>query len=148
MHVMWCSSRSKLCLCWRFWLYASVYLSPPPRDTKSMNKNHCSCLNRVWRSFQKHSVILWAVVTSTRHRASVRRKAPGYSFCEVTALTAAGEYCGFSKNGRKCLRDHFWMSLYYLRKAYAALHASWNYKYVGVFISIHLAWSQRERQSL
>lgn len=26
---MWCSSRSKLCLCWRFWLYASVYLSPP-----------------------------------------------------------------------------------------------------------------------
>lgn len=52
--VIWSSSRPPLCLCWRFGLCAYLHLSPP-QETKSMNKNCCSCLNRVWRSFQKHT---------------------------------------------------------------------------------------------
>ena len=35
-------------------LGAYLHLSPP-QETESMNKNCCSCLNRVWRSFPKQS---------------------------------------------------------------------------------------------
>lgn len=76
-------------------------------EIESMNKICCACLNRVWKSFQKHSVILLAAVTSTHHGASVTRKAPGYRCCEVTAHTAAREYCGFSENGGKVFERPF-----------------------------------------
>ena len=140
-HEMRSSSRLKFCLCWRFGLYASVQLSlPAPRESKSMNKNCCSGLNRVWRSFQKHYVVLLAAVTSTRHRASVMtRKAPGYGCCEVAALGAAREYCRFYIK---------WREVFTRRLLDVPTLHEQNSKQMRVFINIHLDWFQRERHNL
>lgn len=140
-HEIRSSSRLKFCLCWRFWLFASVQLSlPAPRESKSMNKHCCSGLNRVWRSFQKHSVVLLAAVTSTRHRASVMTtKAPGYSCCEVAALSAAREYCRFYIKWREVFAR--WL-------LDAPILCEQNNKQMGVFLNIHMDWFQRERHNL
>lgn len=64
--VIWSSSRPEFFLWRRFWCIPALESPPPPHgETKSMNKNCCSCLHRVWRSFRKHAIIWMTAVAST-----------------------------------------------------------------------------------
>lgn len=101
------SSRPNLYLCWEILALCIVALEPPDGRQKKNPwiKSCCSFSSRVRRSFQKHCGVFCGVFLagSCHHHLTTASlwwgKLQVIAVCEVAALTAAREYCGFSKNG-------------------------------------------------